>query len=154
MKPLIAWFSWSGTSERTARRLKELTKGASYQIRRDPDYSRDYWTCADVEAKREYEQQTFPRLREPLPDIEEFDVVYLVFPIWWYTAPLVVQSFLKSVGPFDKKTVYVFANSYGKDRRQFEDAVETVRKLAVGANVLPGLYNDDALEEWLEGKHE
>lgn len=152
MKTLIAWFSWSGTSEKTAKRLQALTKGTSYQIRRDPDYSRDYRTCADVEAKREYEQQTLPKLKEPLPDIEKFDVVYLVFPIWWYTAPLVVQSFLKRVGSFEKKTIYVFANSYGKDRKQFEDAIETVKKSAVGANVLPGLYNDDALEEWLERK--
>lgn len=115
MKLLIAYFSWSGHTERIAKMLAVKTRGRLFRIERNPPYSTDYETCSEVEGKADAEEKLRPALKLPLPDIRTFDAIFLAFPIWYYTYPGVIRSFLSSYPGWMGKPIYIFPNSLDED---------------------------------------
>ena len=114
MKTLIAWFSWSGNTRDIAERIARKTRGELFRIEREVPYSTDYSICAYREAREEADKQLRPAIRGPLPDIAEYDTVIIAFPIWWYTAPTIINTFIETYG-FEGKTVIFFATSGSSD---------------------------------------
>ena len=148
MNTLIAWFSWSGNTREIAERIARKTRGElfrieRFRIEREIPYSTDYSTCAYREAKEEADKQLRPAIKGPLPDIADYDAVIIAFPIWWYTMPAPVKTFLERWPDWHGKRLYVFANSYTDDRSQFMNAMVAAMECANGADVRPGLYNKD-----------
>ncbi len=143
MKTLIAWFSWSGNTRDIAERIARKTRGELFRIEREVPYSTDYSICAYREAREEADKQLRPAIKGPLPEITDYDAVIIAFPIWWYTMPAPVKTFLESWPDWQGKRLYVFANSYTDDRRQFANALVAAVECAKGADVRPGLYNKD-----------
>ena len=143
MKTLIAWFSWSGNTRNIAERIARRTRGELFRIEREVPYSSDYSTCAYREAKDEADKQLRPAIKGPLPEIADYDAVIIAFPIWWYTLPAPVKTFLERWPDWHGKRLYVFANSYTDDRSQFLNAMVAAMECAKGADVRPGLYNKD-----------
>lgn len=152
MKTLIAWFSWSGTTEKIAKRLQKKTGADLFRIEREIPYSKDYQTCAYVEAAEEHKNNSRPAIKGPLPDIDDYDNVILAFPIWWYTAPTPVFTFLESYKNWNGKKIYIIADAYSDDMKQFEDSIRDCRENAAGAVVMKGLYNKDIeqADAWLK----
>ena len=122
MNTLIAWFSWSGNTRDIAERIARKTRGELFRIEREVPYSTDYSTCAYREAKEEADKRLRPAIKGPLPDIADYDAVIIAFPIWWYTMPAPVKTFLERWPDWHGKRLYVFANSYTDDRSQFMNA--------------------------------
>ena len=143
MNTLIAWFSWSGNTREIAERIARKTRGELFRIEREVPYSTDYSTCAYREAKEEADKQLRPAIKGPLPEIVDYDAVIITFPIWWYTMPAPVKTFLERWPDWHGKRLYVFANSYTDDRSQFMNAMVAAMECANGADVRPGLYNKD-----------
>ena len=143
MNTLIAWFSWSGNTRDIAERIARKTRGELFRIEREVPYSTDYSTCAYREAKEEADKRLRPAIKGPLPDIADYDAVIIAFPIWWYTMPAPVKTFLERWPDWQGKRLYVFANSYTDDRSQFMSAMVAAMECANGADVRPGLYNKD-----------
>ena len=152
MNTLIAWFSWSGNTQEIAERIAWKTHGTLFRIEREVPYSPDYSTCAYREAKEEADKQLRPAIKGSLPDIADYDAVIIAFPIWWYTMPAPVKTFLERWPDWHGKRLYVFANSYTDDRSQFMNAMVAAMECANGADVRPGLYNKDIerLCTWLK----
>lgn len=151
MKTLIAWFSWSGNTEKIAHTLQEKTNGDLFRIERLVPYSTDYNTCAYKEAKGEKEGRVHPAIRGPLPDLSGYDNVLLAFPIWWYTMPMPVLTFLESCPDWKRKTIWLFANSYTDDPTYMDNAMQDAGKAAKNADVRRGLFNKEisGLDEWI-----
>ena len=143
MKTLIAYFSWSGNTVQIAEKLARKTKGDLFRIEREIPYSTDYHTCAYKEAKEEADQHLRPAIKTPLPDLKDYDAVMIAFPIWWYTMPAPVMTFLESFPDWQEKKVYVFANAYSDIPSQFVNSLRDAAACAKGAEVIPGLYNKD-----------
>lgn len=143
MNTLIAWFSWSGNTRDIAERIARKTRGELFRIEREVPYSTDYSICAYREAREEADRQLRPAIQGPLPEIADYDAVIIAFPIWWYTMPAPVKTFLERWPDWHGKRLYVFANSYTNDRRQFANALVAAMECANGADVRPGLYNKD-----------
>lgn len=152
MKTLIAYFTWSENTKKIALDLAKCTNGDIYRIETKTPYSRDYNTCAYVEAKEEYDNQKRPAIKNALPNIEEYDAVIVAFPIWWYTSPMVVSSFFEAYTDWKGKKVYIFANSYSDILSQFTNSLNDAKRSANNAEILPGLYNKEIknLENWLK----
>ena len=150
MKTLVAWFSWSGNTRKIAEKNARKTRGDFFRIEREKPYSTDYSICAYTEAREEADMQLRPAIKGPLPEIMDYDSIIIAFPIWWYTMPAPVKSFLESCPDWQGKRLYVFANSYTDDKRQFMNALIAAVKCAKGADVKPGLYNKniDRLGSW------
>ena len=152
MNTLIALFSWSGNTERIAREIAQKTGGDLFRIERETPYSSDYNTCAYTEAKEEADKHLRPAIQKPLPDISGYDTIIVAFPIWWYTLPMPVMTFLESYPDWNRKRMYIFANSYSDIPSQFVNSVRDAMTSARGADVRPGLYNKDidSLDRWLK----
>ena len=93
-----------------------------------------------------------PEIKQPLPDINKYDKIILAFPIWWYTSPMPVWTFLESYPNWQGKKIYVFANSYTDDPNYFTTSIEDAKKSAKKADIQPGLFNKDIanLDTWLK----
>ena len=114
-KTLVAYFSATGNTEAVAKDLAEVTGGTLYEITPEARY-----TAADIDWRDttsrcyvEMHDRAFrPAIVKSLEDADSYDVVYIGFPVWWNTAPTIVNTFIESYG-FEGKTVILFATSGG-----------------------------------------
>ena len=152
MRTLIAYFSWSGNTDKIAREIAVKTGGELFRIERTNPYSSDYNTCAYVEAKEEIDKKIRPEIKHPLPDINKYDKIILAFPIWWYTSPMPVWTFLEEYPDWKEKEIYIFANSYTDDPTYFTTSIRDAVNSARNAQIKEGLFNKgiDKLDEWLK----
>lgn len=150
---LIVYFSWSesGNTEKMAAYIKEQTKGELLEIQPLNPYPDDYNECGDV-ALAERDNNERPEIANLPPSIEEYDTIFIGYPIWWHTAPMIIGTFLESYDLADVE-VYPFAQSASMDREQFENSMEFVRENADGAIVHDGLFvkaaDVDGIDEYL-----
>ena len=139
-KTLIVYFSWStsGNTEKMATYIQEQTGGDLLELEPLNPYPTDYNECGEV-AKVERDENARPEIAN-LPDsIAEYDTIFVGYPIWWHTAPMIIDTFL---GNYDLTGVeiYPFTQSALMDTEQFENSMEFVRENTAGANVHDGLF--------------
>ena len=144
-KLLVAYFSWSGTSERIAQNIIAQTGADSFRIERETPYSTDYNTVAYGEAQTEAETNARPPIKEPLVSIAQYDKIVLCYPIWWHTAPMTVGTFLESYD-LTGKMIYPISQSASMDRTQYEQSVAFIKECAKGAIVDDGLFSKNNIE--------
>ena len=114
-KKLIAYFSASGVTAAVAKTLADAVHADLYEIRPAAPYtSADLnWSDKDSRSSREAaDPQSRPTLADTVANIAAYDTIFIGFPIWWYVAPHIVNSFLESYD-FAGKTIVVFATSGG-----------------------------------------
>lgn len=150
-KLLVAYFSWSGTSERIAQNIISQTGADSFRIERETPYSTDYSTVAYGDAKTEADTNARPPIKEPLASVAEYDKIILCYPIWWHTAPMTVGTFLESYDLTGKK-IYPISQSASMDNSQYQQSVTFIKDCAKGAVVDDGLFSKDnaAIQSYIE----
>lgn len=152
-KTLIVYFSWStsGNTEKMAAYIQDQTGGDLLELEPLNPYPTDYEECGDV-ALVERDNNDRPEIAN-LPDsIVEYDTIFVGYPIWWHTAPMIIGTFLESYDLTDME-IYPFAQSASMDTEQFDNSMEFVRVNAAGANVHDGLFveatDTDGIREYL-----
>lgn len=141
-KTLIVYFSWStsGNTEKMATYIQEQAGGNLLDLEPLNPYPTDYEECGDV-ALVERDENVRPEIAN-LPDsIEEYDTVFVGYPIWWHTAPMIIGTFLENYD-LSGVEVYPFTQSASMDTEQFENSMEFVRESAAEANVHDGLFTE------------
>ena len=108
---LIAYFSWSGNTEQVAQIIQQETGGDLFEIAPATAYTDDYNELLDI-AQQEQSDNARPELAGQVENWEQYDTVFIGFPIWWYVAPRIVQTFLESAD-FSGKTIVPFFTSGG-----------------------------------------
>ena len=141
-KILVAYFSWSGTSERIANNIIEQTGADFFRIERETPYSDNYNEVAYGEAKDEADNNVRPPIKNPLASVEQYDRIILCDPIWWHTAPMTVGTFLESYD-FGEKHIYPVSQSASMDTTQYAQSVEFIKTCAPGAIVDDGIFSKD-----------
>ncbi len=141
-KTLVAYFSWSGTSERIANNIIGQTGADSFRIERETPYSDNYNEVAYGEAKDEADNNARPPIKDPLASVEQYDKIILCYPIWWHTAPMAVGTFLESCN-FSGKHIYPVSQSASMDASQYALSVEFIKACAPGAVVDDGIFSKD-----------
>lgn len=112
-KPLVAYFSASGVTARLADKLAAVTGAHSYAIQPETPYTTEDldWTNKQSRSTIEMNDRTFrPPVAGKLAEMEQYDVIFLGFPIWWGVAPTVVNTFLEQYD-LSGKTIVPFATS-------------------------------------------
>ena len=140
MKNLIVYFSWSNNTKNLVEDLNKTFKFDVVRINREVPYSTDYDTCAYKEAKEEVEKHIHPAIKKMNVDFNAYDNILLFFPIWWYTFPMPVGTFISELGNFKGK-IYVFANSYTNDPKYMENSMRDLRKINKNITFVEGLFN-------------
>ncbi len=114
-KILVAYFSATGTTEAVAKDLAEVTGAALYKIKPEVKYTAADLDWRNNESRSSVEmanKNSRPSIVKDLKDADSFDVIYIGFPVWWNTAPTLINTFIETYG-FEGKTVVFFATSGG-----------------------------------------
>ena len=113
MKTLVAYFSATGTTEAVAKDLAEVAGATLYEIKPEVKYTAADLDWRDKQSRSSVEmndKSSRPAIVKDLADADSYDVIYIGFPIWWYTAPTIINTFIETYG-FAGKTVIFFATS-------------------------------------------
>lgn len=115
MSKLVAFFSASGSTRKLAQNLAEVLGADTYEIKPAVTYTGKDLNWNDSKSRSSVEMADItsrPELADKTAQIDKYDTIFLGFPIWWYVAPHIVNSFLESYD-FGGKTIVVFATSGG-----------------------------------------
>jgi flavodoxin len=133
-KTLVIFFSWGGNTRAIAKQIHQKVGGDLIELELIKPYSTNYNTCLD-EAKRDQEREVRPELKTRIPDMNQYDVVYLGYPNWWATIPMPIATLLETYD-FTGKTIAPFC-SHGGGR--LGQSITDIVKLAPGAAIKEGL---------------
>ncbi len=145
-KKLVAYFSASGV---TANRAKDLAKAAGadlYEIRPAVPYTRADLNWMDKQSRSSVEMRdksSRPALADNSANIADYDTVFVGFPIWWYVAPTIINSFLEAYD-FSGKKIVLFATSGGSG---FGKAVSGLQSSAPNATIVEGAVLNGRVDE-------
>ncbi len=152
-KVLVAYFSASGTTKKAASLLAKAANADLYEIKPKEPY-----TAADLDwtnkRSRSTLEMTDPASRPELADmgapVSVCDAVFLGFPIWWYTAPTIIKTFLESYD-FSGKQIVLFATSGGSGLGRTESALRPCAPNAIwkGGKLINGA-SENSLKSWVE----
>ena len=115
MKQLVAYFSASGITKAVAEKLARIKEADLFEIIPQEMYTSDDldWTNANSRSSIEMKDKSSrPKIISKVKNINEYDVIYLGFPIWWYQAPTIINTFLEMYD-FNGQTIIPFATSGG-----------------------------------------
>lgn len=147
-KILVAYFSASGVTARVAEEIANATGGDLYEIRPAEPYSSADLDWTDKKSRSTIEMNDpacRPAIAAPAVDINQYETVFVGFPIWWYVEPRIVDTFLES-HDFSGKTVIPFATSGGSS---ISGAEKSIKELCPAAKVAQGrLLNGSGAGEW------
>ena len=125
-KKLVAYFSPTGTTAGAAKALAEAAGADLYEIRPEVSYTSADLNYMDRQSRSSLEmndKSSRPALADTDAPVADADVIFVGFPIWWYVAPTIINSFLEAYD-FSGKTIILFATSGGSG---FGKAVEGLK---------------------------
>ncbi len=114
-KTLVAYFSATGTTKRAAERLAKEKNADLFEIVPAQPYTAADLDWRDKESRSTLEMKdksSRPAVSSKLENLDDYDTVWIGFPVWWYTAPTIVNTFIDSYD-FSGKVLCVFATSGG-----------------------------------------
>lgn len=109
IKVLVAYFSYSGTTKNVATALSEKTGGDLFEIAAQDGYSDVY-----QKSNREIRNNDRPLLTNTVPNMDEYDIVFVGYPVWWHATPAPINTFLESYN-LTGKLIIPFCTSGGSD---------------------------------------
>ena len=115
MKKLVAYFSASGVTEKVAADLAKAAGADLYEIEPKVPYTNADLNWMDKAARSTIEMKdksSRPEIKDTDAKIADYDVIFVGFPIWWYVAPTIINTFLEKYD-FAGKTIILFATSGG-----------------------------------------
>ena len=114
-KPLVVYFSATGTTTKAARTIADVTGGTLYEIVPQQAYTADDLDWNDRQSRSSVEMnnpQARPALKDTKLDVAAHDVIFIGYPIWWDQAPRIINTFIES-HDLKGKTLVPFATSGG-----------------------------------------
>lgn len=132
-KILVAYFSWGGTTERMAQEIAGQTGADLFRIESVVPYPTNYTECTQV-ALVERDTDARPPIAAEMENWEEYDVIFIGCPVWWHTAPMIINTFSESYD-FAGKTVIPFC-TYASTYR--DETLARIVELTPAAEHLAG----------------
>ena len=125
-KTLIAYFSASGVTARAAKEMANAIGADLYEIQPTEPYTSADLNWMDMKSRSTVEMNDpacRPAIGSPVEHMEQYDTVFVGFPIWWYVEPRIVDTFLESYD-FSGKTLIPFATSGGSGISKAEKSLQ------------------------------
>lgn len=136
-KKLVAYFSATGTTANVAKNLAAAAGADLYEIRPAVTYTKEDLNWMDKQSRSSVEMRdpgSRPELADTNADIAGYDVIFIGFPIWWYIAPTIINTFLEAYD-FGGKKLVLFATSGSSG---FGKAAESLQPSAPNAEIITG----------------
>ena len=153
-KILVAYFSCTGVTARAAQKLAEAAQADLYEIKPEQPYTQADLNWSNKKSRSSLEMNdptSRPAISGKVENMEQYDTVFVGFPIWWYVAPTIINTFLESYD-FSGKTVIPFATSGGSGLGVSANGLRAscAVKFAPG-KMLNGVLTNEVLQQWLNG---
>ena len=136
-KKLVAYFSASGTTAKVAENLAKAAGADLYEIKPAVPYTKDDLNWMNKQSRSSVEMRdksSRPELADTDANIAAYDTIFIGFPIWWYIAPTIINTFLEAYD-FSGKKIVLFATSGGSG---FGKAVDNLQPSAPDAKIIAG----------------
>lgn len=152
-KKLVAYFSASGVTKTAAEKLAKAADADLFEIKPAVAYTHADLDWTNKKSRSSVEMSnpdSRPEIAEQLTNMEDYDTVFIGFPIWWYVAPTIINTFVESYD-FSGKTIVPFATSGGSGMGK---TVEVLKPLCPTANWEKGKMlnrvSDRELQDWVK----
>ena len=145
-KTLVAYFSASGVTKKAAEKLASAAKTDTYEIKPAVPYTKADLNWMDKKSRSSVEMgnKSFrPEIVKDDLDLSQYDTILVGFPIWWYVAPTIINTFLESYD-FAGKKIVLFATSGGSG---FGKTVKELKPSAPGAEIMEGKLLNHAADK-------
>lgn len=153
-KKLVAYFSASGVTKAAAERLAKAAKADLFEIKPAVPYNQADLDWTNKKSRSSVEMNnpnSRPEIAEKVSNMGDYDTVLIGFPIWWYVAPTIINTFVESYD-FSGKTIVPFATSGGSGMGR---TVDVLKPLCPAADWKKGKMlnrvSDRELEDWVKG---
>lgn len=154
-KKLVAYFSATGTTAKVAEMLADAIGANLYEIEPEVPYTQAdlNWRDSKSRSSIEMNDKAFrPAILDKDANIAGYDVIFLGFPIWWYVAPTIINTFLEKYD-FSGKRIVLFATSggsgFGKTVEELKGSVSESTELIEGG-ILNQKQTYKTLAEWAD----
>lgn len=148
-KTAVVYFSRSGVTKSLVEKFPLEEGDRTIELIPSEPYPKSYFKTL-ARAKVEIEGNVSVELENGKQDLKGFDRILIGFPIWFWTCPRIISSFVEE-NDFKGKTIYPFCTSGGID---ITEAVDEIRRKAAGATVMKGKrfkkYSEAELSKWLD----
>lgn len=153
-KVLVAYFSASGVTAKVAGKLANAIGADLYEIAPEIPYTKADLNWMNKKSRSSVEmgdRSSRPAISTKVENMDQYDIVFVGFPIWWYREPSIIDTFIESYD-FSGKTVIPFATSGGSG---LGDSYKNMQALAPSATVKDGRKfspsaSEASLKEWTE----
>ena len=153
-KTLVAYFSASGVTAKVAHKLADALGADTYEILPEIPYTKADLNWMDKNSRSSVEmndKKIRPAMVKRNLQVKDYDVVFLGFPIWWYVAPTIINTFLESFD-FAGKKIILFATSggsgFGKTVEELKVSVTDDTQIVEG-KLLNGKQTLAGVSEWI-----
>ena len=152
-KILVAYFSASGVTKRAASLLAKAANADLFEIQPKTPYKAADLDWRNKESRSSLEMNdpaSRPEIKSRVDDLSDYDTIFLGFPVWWYTAPTIIKTFLEA-HDFSGREIVLFATSGGSGLGKTESALKPCAPNAVwkGGKLLNGA-SEASLKSWVE----
>ena len=154
-KKLVAYFSASGVTAKVADMLADAVGADIYEIRPEVPYTKADLNWMDKKSRSTIEmndKSIRPAIADKDAQIDQYDTIFLGFPIWWYVAPTIINTFLES-HDFAGKKIILFATSgssgFGKTVEELKVSVPASCEIIEG-KLLNGKQTIPSIRAWTE----
>ena len=154
-KKLVAYFSASGVTAKVADMLADAVGADIYEIRPEVPYTKADLNWMDKKSRSTIEMNdrtSRPAIADKNAKVEQYDTIFLGFPIWWYRAPSIINTFLESYN-FSGKKIILFATSggsmFGKTVEELKVSVPATCEIIEG-KLLNGKQSIPVIRDWTE----
>lgn len=154
-RKLVAYFSASGVTAKVAEKLSEAIGADLYAIEPEVPYTKADLEWMDKKSRSTIEMNnpaSRPAITGKRDNMNDYDTVFVGFPIWWYVAPTIINTFLESYDLTDK-TIIPFATSGGSDMGKTNKKLLPSCKGAklLNGKVFKASVSGADLAKWAEG---
>ena len=153
-KVLVAYFSASGVTAKAAAKLAKAAGADLFEIVPEQAYTKADLNWQDKSSRSSVEmndRSSRPAIKSKVKNMEQYDAVFVGFPVWWYREPSIIDTFMESYD-FSGKTVVPFCTSGGSG---LGSTSSNLQALAKGAKVIEGkrlsfMTTEGSLKKWVE----
>lgn len=150
-KAAVVYFSATGTTERVARLIAAEADADILEIIPKVEYSSDDLNYSDDNCRANLEmndKNSRPEISSDLSSVSDYDTIYLGYPIWWGTAPRIIQTFLEGHS-LEGKNIYLFCTSGSSG---IEQSVRNLQDSYANLNIVSGKRLNGAMENDIQAR--
>lgn len=152
-KTLITYFSASGTTKKAAERIANIINADIFEIEPVEIYTKEDLDYMDKNSRTTIEMNdktSRPQIKNKVNNINDYNTIIIGFPVWWYTAPTIINTFIEE-NDLTNKSIYVFVTSGGSS---FGGSLKDLKNTYTNLNFINGIRitgneTEDDINNWL-----